>query len=177
MSAAATATGLDLTLVEAARSGDPAAIDRLLVACQPNIRRYAQRSCTISVVDDAVQETLLVLSRYVATLRHPAALSRWLFAVARRECRRLSRATLRLELWDEDRVDAWIEGKDEGTLRYEVAAALESLPEEYREIVVLRDFEGLTIGEAADRLGLSRAAIKSRLHRARALTREYLAPS
>ena len=52
--------------------------------------------------------------------------------------------------------------------------ALESLPAMYREIVLLRDMEQLTIGEAAERLGLTREATKSRLHRARALLREYL---
>lgn len=59
-------------------------------------------------------------------------------------------------------------------LRLDVANALESLPEHYREIVVLRDFEELTLQEIAAQLGLSVAATKSRLHRARELTREYL---
>jgi RNA polymerase sigma factor (sigma-70 family) len=48
------------------------------------------------------------------------------------------------------------------------------LPEHYREVLVLRDFEELTISELAARLTLTRAAVKSRLHRARELVREYL---
>ena len=55
-----------------------------------------------------------------------------------------------------------------------MAAALESLPAHYREIIVLRDLNEMTIGEIADQLNESRAAVKSRLHRARQLTREYL---
>ena len=43
-------------LVEAARSGSPQALEHLLRACQPDIRRYAQRHCLVSDVDDAVQE-------------------------------------------------------------------------------------------------------------------------
>ena len=54
------------------------------------------------------------------------------------------------------------------------AAALESLPPHYREIILLRDVQGLTIGELADTLALTREATKARLHRARALAREYL---
>ena len=48
-------------LLDAARAGDVSAIERLLAVCQPDIRRYAQRNCLISDVDDAVQESLLVL--------------------------------------------------------------------------------------------------------------------
>jgi DNA-directed RNA polymerase specialized sigma24 family protein len=48
------------------------------------------------------------------------------------------------------------------------------LPEHYREALLLRDFEELTIGELSERLGLTAANTKSRLHRARELVREYL---
>jgi DNA-directed RNA polymerase specialized sigma24 family protein len=44
----------------------------------------------------------------------------------------------------------------------------------YREVILLRDMEQLTIGEAADRLRITREACKSRIHRGRALLREYL---
>ena len=59
-------------------------------------------------------------------------------------------------------------------LRLDVAAALESLPAHYLEVILLRDFEELTIAEIAGRLHEPAGAIKSRLHRARALVREYL---
>jgi RNA polymerase sigma factor (sigma-70 family) len=158
----------------AARSGDSTALAQLLQVAQPDIRRYAQRSCTISDVDDAVQEVLLILSRYVMTVRHAAALSAWLFRVAKRECRRLARSTLRLDPWEESKVDAFVDSRSPERLRLDLTAALESLPAHYRDIIVLRDFEERTIGEIAERLGISRAAVKSRLHRARQLTREYL---
>src|SRR5215469_12566483 len=44
----------------------------------------------------------------------------------------------------------------------------------FREVILLRDMEQLTISEAADRLGITREACKSRIHRGRALLREYL---
>ncbi|MFT3925959.1 MAG: RNA polymerase sigma factor [Myxococcales bacterium] len=160
--------------LEAARAGDPRAIERLLLASQPNIRRYAERSCIWTHVDDAVQETMWILARYVAQLRQAAAYSSWLLSIVRRECRRLARRSLGIDLWDDARVDAWVAERPSETMRLEVAAAFESLPPEFREVLVLRDFEGLTIGEAAARLGITRAATKSRLHRARALAREYL---
>jgi predicted DNA-binding protein (UPF0251 family) len=57
---------------------------------------------------------------------------------------------------------------------YQCGRALESLPLGYRQVIVMRDFEELTIGEMAERLGLSREATKSRLHRARGMVREYM---
>jgi len=59
-------------------------------------------------------------------------------------------------------------------LRLDVAAAIDSLPAHYREIVVLHDFEEMTIDEIGSALDLSREAVKGRLHRARALLREHL---
>ena len=62
--------------------------------------------------------------------------------------------------------------KDE--LRIDLVRALESLPDMYREVILLRDMEQLTIAEAADRLRITREACKSRIHRGQALLREYL---
>jgi len=59
-------------------------------------------------------------------------------------------------------------------LRMELALALESLPPHYLEMILLRDFEELTIAEICERLGVTVATAKSRLRRARLLVREYL---
>jgi RNA polymerase sigma factor (sigma-70 family) len=160
-------------LVEA-RAGNPGAINTLLSLCQPDIRRYAQRSCMISDVDDAIQESLLILSRHVGSLHTVAAFSGWLFRIVRHECHRMARKALRTDPWDDARAEAYLATHSTEDLRLDVSAALESLPAHYREVVLLRDVEELTIGEIAVRLDESRAAIKSRLHRARQLAREYL---
>ncbi len=81
----------DLAQLEAARGGDKAAILALLVAAQPDIRRYAHRSCgRADDVDDVVQETLWLLYRRVGTLRAVTSLSGWLLAIVRRECLRMA---------------------------------------------------------------------------------------
>ena len=59
-------------------------------------------------------------------------------------------------------------------LRLDLVNALESLPAHYLEVVLLRDFEELTIAEIAERLKEQPGAVKSRLHRARKLVREYM---
>ncbi len=161
-------------LILAAQTGDPAAIGRLLTVCQADARRYAYRHCQASDVDDAVQESLLVISRKVKGLKAAAAFSSWLFTVIKRECRKLERMMFKTEPLAEDIAEALIHHRTDNDLRMDLAAALESLPAHYLEVVLLRDFEELTISEIAERLGERDGAIKSRLHRARELVREYM---
>jgi RNA polymerase sigma factor (sigma-70 family) len=161
-------------LLSAAHGGDPGALEDLLRLARPDVRRYAQRHCLISDVDDAVQEALWVMARRLHQLRALAAFSGWLLRVVQRECRRLGRVALRYDPYDEAAVDAWLARHDDNALRRELASAIESLPPHYREVLLLRDFEELTIGEIAARVGDGPAAVKSRLHRARTLAREYL---
>jgi len=162
------------SLVLAARTGEPRAVERLLAACQADARRYARRHCQASDVDDAVQESLLTVARKVQGLQAAAAFASWLFVVIRRECRRLERQAFRHEPLDDDMAEQQLAFRSDDALRIDLAHALESLPAHYLEVVLLRDFEELTIAEMAQRLGENHAAVKSRLHRARELVREYL---
>jgi RNA polymerase sigma-70 factor (ECF subfamily) len=56
----------------------------------------------------------------------------------------------------------------------DLANAIQSLPPNYRDVVLLRDVEELTIDEIAQSVGASREAVKARLNRARLMLREYL---
>lgn len=161
-------------LILAAQTGDPLAIERLLTVCQADARRYARKHCHVSDVDDAVQESLMIISRKVNGLKAAAAFSSWLFTVIKRECRKLERMMFKTDPIDEDLIEQQLLCKTDSDLRIDLAAALESLPAHYLEVVLLRDFEELTIGEIAERLGEQSGAIKSRLHRARELVREYM---
>jgi RNA polymerase sigma-70 factor (ECF subfamily) len=95
-------------------------------------------------------------------------------AIVRRECLRLARMSFgRMSLEDaalEHRL-AWLP-MDE--LRRDLSLSMQSLPDAYREIVLLRDVEMMTIDAIAERLSFTREAVKARLHRARKLMREYL---
>src|SRR3954470_18970366 len=74
-------------LLLAAQSGDRHALTQLLVALQPDIRRYARRLChRASIIEDVVQEVLIVVYRHVGTVRSPAALVGWLLTVIARLC-------------------------------------------------------------------------------------------
>lgn len=161
-------------LILAAQTGDAAAVSRLLAVCQADVRRYARKHCQASDVDDAVQESLLIISRKVKGLKAVAAFSSWLFTVVKRECRKLSRMMFRYEPLPEELAEERLLLRPDDALRIDLANALESLPAHYLETILLRDFEELTISEIAARLGEQPGAIKSRLHRARELVREYM---
>jgi RNA polymerase sigma-70 factor (ECF subfamily) len=76
-----------------------------------------------------------------------------------------------VEIWEDD---LRLSVRPVDDLRLYLAGAIQSLPPHYRDMVLLRDAEGLTIDEMARARGLTREAVKARLHRARALLREYL---
>jgi len=162
-------------LVEAACGGDAAAVEQLLVVCQPDLRRFARRACSNSAdAEDAVQIALWQLYRRIGALRTTAALASWLFRIIQRECYRLLLARDRL-----DALGTSVEGmlRQEPlplALRKDLVAAIATLPEPYRRVLILRDIDELTAPETADQLGISADAVKSRLHRARALVRENL---
>jgi RNA polymerase sigma factor (sigma-70 family) len=173
------ASKYDLALIEAARGGDRQAIVTLLAVAQPDIRRYARRSCKADDVDDVVQETLWLLHRRVGTLRALSSISGWLVAVVRRECLRMAARVMGKPVnLDEALLDAANEDRlthlPQHELRLDLSRAIQSLPENYREAVLLRDIEEMTVDEIAATLNLTRESVKGRLHRARALLREYL---
>ena len=164
-------------LILAAQTGEPAAISRLLAVCQADARRYAHRHCQVSDIDDAVQESLMVISRKVKGLRAAAAFSSWLFTVIKRECRKLARAMFKHDPLPDELAEQQLARRTDSALRIDLANALESLPAHYLEVVLLRDFEELSIAEIGARLDEPAGAIKSRLHRARELVREYMLES
>jgi RNA polymerase sigma factor (sigma-70 family) len=160
--------------LEAAHAGDPAALEDLLALSRQDIRRYAEYHCGVNDIEDAVQEALMLVSRKLTDLRTLECFTSWVFRIVKRECNRLKRGgrMLRGEPITDDIAPCTT--PDANEWRQDVASALESLPYHYREIVLLRDLEGLSIAELSERLGLTTMAAKARLHRARALAREYL---
>ena len=169
------AAAISLDLFEAARLGDPQAIASLLETAQPDIRRYARATCRSSAdAEDATQEAMWILFRHVGTIRSLVAFSAWLFSVVRRECLRLARKAGLAPSIDDGEAETLLLSRSEVDLRLDVAAAFEALPAHYRDVALMRDVKEMTIDEIAAALGASRQTVKARLHRARALMREYL---
>ena len=162
-------------LIVSAQGGDQAALASLLAAAQPDIRRYARGICKTADVDDAVQDAMCILHRRIGTLRAVSAFSGWIFAVVRRECIRLAKrgfgASTPIEAIADD---ARFAHRPEVELRIDLAAALQSLPDHYRQVILMRDVREMTIGEIAEVLQTTRETVKARLRRGRSLVGEYL---
>src|SRR5437868_12282875 len=162
----------------AAQTGDRADLEILLLRLRPDIRLYALFQCyRSSVIEDVVQEAMIVVYRRIGTVRNLETLGTWLSRVVARLCALPALMLMRgvEELGSVDQA-AYFARMPVDELRIDLSRALESLPPQHREIILLRDFEELTISEIAARLGITREATKSRLHRARLLVREYLMP-
>lgn len=168
-------------LVAAAQHGDVESIRALLDASHPHVHRFARTVClTEQDAEDATQEALIILYRKIGTLRASAALASWLFRIVRNEClRRVANARRRRHEPIESVADAarGTSTEDEVIERLEaerVATAIAALPDDQRRVIILRDVYGYSGTQVAEGLGLSVAAMKSRLHRARAALRAEL---
>jgi RNA polymerase sigma-70 factor, ECF subfamily len=171
----------DEHLLAAAQNGDRAALEALLSVHRQGVFRYGLRVCpTTEDAEDAVQHTLWSAARYIGAFRRTSAFSTWLFAIVRNQCLRiLGRDRFYADL---DEVIPSLADPtplaDHEIARREVqtalAGALVRLDPIHREVLLLRDVQGLSAPEAASVLGIGIAALKSRLHRARAELREVL---
>jgi RNA polymerase sigma factor (sigma-70 family) len=166
-------------LIDSARAGSTQAIEELLSICQPDLRRFARRTCsTTEDAEDAVQFALWQLYRKVGLLRSAATFTAWIFRIVERECFRLFRSRKATESLDDmtehDQPQTPAVPTD---LKLDLARALSLLSPPYREVLLLRDVHELTAPEVAVQLGISEEAVKSRLHRARAQIREHLMAS
>jgi RNA polymerase sigma-70 factor (ECF subfamily) len=144
-------------------------------------------------VDDAAQDTVIKVYQNLAKFRGDSQFRTWVLSIARNEgLGRLRKIGSRREDSLEAETDestgdytpailtSWKEIPAEALERKELGAilrdAVEGLPEIYRNVVLLRDIEEMDIRQTAVALHISEAAVKVRLHRARALLQRRLAP-
>jgi RNA polymerase sigma factor (sigma-70 family) len=164
-------------IVSAAQQGDPRALSILVSGSHAHVQRFARTLCsTPEDAEDAAQEALIVLYGKIGTLRATAALGSWMFSIVRNECIRRSRLTFSKSI-----APVMVEpsAEDVTLARLEVERIVDSiagLPPEQRAVLVLRDIQGLSGAATAQALGLSRPAMKSRLHRGREALRSRLTP-
>jgi RNA polymerase sigma-70 factor (ECF subfamily) len=178
-------------LLERARAGDHGALEALLDRHEAQVYRFGLKMCRDPEdAKDVLQDTLLAMARSVHGFRGASSLSTWLYAIARSFClkkRRRSKHAPAQErsleseaakeaqaLADPGRApDEEVAGRQVEHALEQAIAALEPM---YREVLILRDIEGLTAPEVAEVLGVSVQAVKSRLHRARLSVRSRVAP-
>ncbi|MFJ3876570.1 RNA polymerase sigma factor [Streptomyces sp. NPDC090077] len=166
----------DDRLIKAAQDGDVTSLTAVVMESQPHVRKFALSLCASPQdAEDAAQEALIILYRKIGTLRATGALASWMFRIVRNECLR----QVRLLAARADDAGTAEPSAEEAVLRgleaRRIAAAVSALPRDQRQVLIMRDVQGLPGRTVADALGLSTAAMKSRLHRARATLRRELA--
>jgi RNA polymerase sigma-70 factor (ECF subfamily) len=128
------------------------------------------------MAEELSQETFMRAWKAIDSLQDDKAAKSWLFTIVRREnARQYERK--RLDTVDDpdfDRVETTRPEYDTSTEAFVLRRALEELPEEYREPLVLQVIGGYSTEEIADQLGIKAGAVMTRLFRARKKLREML---
>jgi RNA polymerase sigma-70 factor (ECF subfamily) len=183
----------EAALLAQLRAGDGAAYERWVRASAPRLLRVTRRLLRNEQdAQDVTQDAFLNAFRHLDSFDGGARLSTWLHRIAvnaalmkLRSKRRHPEESIddRLPRFDaagehEHAPWAWAARGDaalgSAELRKAVRAAIDELPDLYRDVLLLRDIEELSTEEAASALGITVAALKTRLHRARLALRERL---
>lgn len=173
-------------LLEAARGGDRRALEQVTLQVAGSLYRFGRGFCRDPHdAEDVMQDALVALVSSLERFRGEGSLSSWAYIVARNACARRRKRGAKHEPLERGEGEPTIELSDTGSgpehmaERRELHEALEreiaALPDSLRDVLVLRDVEGLSAAEVSERLGLGERAVKSRLHRARLALRERLA--
>lgn len=169
----------DHELVSRAKRGENAAIEALM-------RRYNRRLFRMArsilrdhaAAEDAVQECYVRAFTNLHRYEPTGAFGAWLTRIAINEALMLKRRTRRTWLPLEDFEDAAIAGDEDDAMatpdsvqatsaRQLLELAVDSLPQDFRTVFMLRVIEQLSVAETALSLGINEATVKTRLHRAK----------
>ncbi|WP_239488664.1 RNA polymerase sigma factor [Luteitalea sp. TBR-22] len=182
-------------LVRDAAEGDPEAMERLLLRAQASAYRFSVMVCgRTDETEDVMQEALVSTYKHARAIRDPNAFKAWLYRTVRNACllnrrRRVAEPAHLLSLDDAGPHDdaRVLEPADTGEnpedaleaadRRAQLRKALLTLPGPQREVIVLRDLEGLSTREVAEVVQISEDNVKQRLHRARVALRAALEPT
>jgi RNA polymerase sigma-70 factor (ECF subfamily) len=173
----------DQNLVERVKSGDEGAFSELIYIYQSRIFALASRLVASDQdAEEIVQDVFVSLYRKIGEFEGRSSLSSWLYRITfncalmklrtRHRKDRREQMSFLAKSEEGERPDT-VEDQFVRVEKLKIAQeVIDSLPESFRTIFFLRDVDGLTGDETASRLGLTTAAVKSRLHRARLMIRK-----
>jgi RNA polymerase sigma-70 factor (ECF subfamily) len=175
-------------LVRAVQRGEPGAMDDLIRASYADVYALCRRLLgDESDAADATQEVYLRMVKSILAFRGDSAFGTWLHRVTTNVCMTMLRR--RGDVRARGQSAGWLDSPFDEVVSEETstedrvanadlarrtAKALAQLPEEAREVVILRDVQGLSTKETAEMLGVSEGAVKVRLHRAHTRLRELV---
>lgn len=156
----------DAILVDAARDGDRAAFGQLYERYARMVHGVLLAKVRVDEVDDLVQDVFMRALRRLSTLRDTGRFGAWLAAIARNLANDHHRHSAPEDQLTEDTPDDRRNaGGDPEGQAAAVLDALRSLPDAYRETLILRLVEGMSGPEIAARTGLTHGSVRVNLHR------------
>ncbi len=180
----------DFSLVRRAKNGEPAAFEELVQLYQNKIYTLCLRmSGNAEDAFDLSQEAFLRVYKALPLFKEQSSFSTWVYSIATNVCIDFARKqkkhkTVPLHITDEHGEETLREIPDnryhpeqeyeKTELREAVAAGLDSLSPEHREILILREISGLSYQEIGEVLDLESGTVKSRINRARSQLCEFL---
>ncbi len=181
----------DVALVRLARGGDGRAFDEIVMRYDAKVRQLASRLVGAADVDDVSQMAFLSVYRALDGFEESASFSSWLYRIAwnaglmrlrsQRRRREVSLEDLSAhgQAGEPEAVEAPGSDPEVDLERIEtsdaVSEAVDSLPQRYRNVVVMRHLREMSTQDVGRALGLTTATVKTRLHRARRGLRTSLA--
>jgi RNA polymerase sigma-70 factor (ECF subfamily) len=170
-----------------------ASFEEIYERFHPGILRFLSRLVGADEAEDVAQEVFLRVDRGLAEFRGESSIGTWVYRIARNAALDLLRSR---PAWHEGMRETQTHGSEEnpsdaveslpdGKVSIErhligkemsecIRSRVDSLPESYRRVLVLRELAGMTNAAIASALGIGEGAVKIRLHRARARLREDL---
>jgi RNA polymerase sigma factor (sigma-70 family) len=185
--AAAATEASDDQLVAAVREGSEEAFETLYRRYRPRIVAYVRRMCSDHArAEDVAQDAFMSALRGLRSSEREVVFRPWLYEIAKNACidhmRRAGRsAEVSIDSDDfspqeEGRISQAASGTDAQVARRKELESLQmafgDLPQSQHEILVMREFEGLSYDRIGSRMGLSRGAVESLLFRARRTLRD-----
>ena len=178
-----------LELLERARAGDSQALEDLLRTLQPQLFRFSMKMCRHTEdAEDVLQDSMMTLARTFKDFRGASSFSTWLYTIARSFCIKKRRKS-KFAPSHEESLEEIVPLKGGGIassmpgpqqqieseeIWQQVQTGIKKLEPAYREVLLLRDVEGLSAKEVSEVVKISLSAVKSRLHRARSELRDLL---
>jgi RNA polymerase sigma-70 factor (ECF subfamily) len=171
------AADLDDDLALRARAGDREAFAALYQRFAGTVHGVLLATAPAGEARDLVQDVFLLALRAIGELQDPRCVGPWLCTIARNRARDAHKARSARAEWTDDLepASAHVDEASTGDEAQRVLAAIRSLPECYREPLILRLVEGSTGVEIAERTGLTHGSARINLHRGMKLLRERLA--
>ena len=157
-------------LLKEIQAGDHAALEQLSKIWYPYVYRYALRfTGKVEMAKEVAQLTFISITKSVKNLREPSSFTPWVFRIAANECRNLLRKQKFHEPLEvvhsnmsNERNPLEILERSEAIER--IKKALQAIPEEQREVIILKEYEGLKFREIAKILEVSENTVKSRMY-------------